>query len=78
MRHFTLNEETLSRILHEARYSLMVSDEAANYEIPLDAIQYKSARHFVARRIPTAERVVLKYSSIRSVKVDYIKILECA
>ncbi len=78
MRKFTLNEVTLSRILHEAQYNLVVSDENEYYEIPLRVQLFKSSKHFIAKRITTLEQVVLKYSDIRWVKIDYARILDCA
>lgn len=78
MRKFTLNEVTLSRILHEAQYNLVVSDESEYYEIPLQVQLFKSSKHFIAKRITTLEQVVLKYSDIRWVKIDYARVLDCA
>lgn len=70
MRFFFFNEDSLSRLLFDAKFNLEVTDGQKTYQIPLKSFVPKSAKHFVATAGEVGKMVVLKYNTIKNIRVD--------
>ncbi|MBN1989929.1 MAG: hypothetical protein JW783_11070 [Bacteroidales bacterium] len=70
MRFLFFNEDSLSRLLFDAKFNLEVSDGQKTYQIPIKSFAPKSTKHFVAKTGERGNAVVLKYNAIKSIKVD--------
>lgn len=72
MRKINLSEESLGRLLSDAKQRLELIDiKGIIYHIPLTESTIKTTRHFVAIHYQTQKMVVLRYSEITKALIDY-------
>jgi len=72
MTKFNLSEESLGRLISDAKQRLDLFDmKGIIYHIPLTSNSIKTTRHFVAIHYQTIKLVVLRYSEITKALLDY-------